>query len=129
MQSILRKDIRLPSDRYVGQRIYFVTICCENRVAFFEPPRRCHTAVEALKRVSGSMHFLIHVYCIMPDHTRLLAEGTSPDANLVRFVARWKQSTGYLLREESLTAFGSGASTTGYCVELPIPRRWLGTFG
>jgi putative transposase len=45
------------------------------------------------------MHFLIHAYCIMPDHTYILAEGSTPDANLTRFVAQWKQSTGYLLRE------------------------------
>jgi REP element-mobilizing transposase RayT len=74
-------------------------------VAFFEPRHRCHTAVEALKRVSGSMHFLIHAYCIMPDHAHMLAEGTTPGGNLARFVAQWKQSAGYLPREETSARF------------------------
>jgi putative transposase len=99
MPFVIRKDIRLPDNNYIGGRIYFVTVCCECRVPFFRPPDHCKIAIEALKRVSDSMHFLIHAYCIMPDHTHILAEGSAPDANLTRFVAQWKQSTGYLLRE------------------------------
>jgi putative transposase len=102
---VLRKEIRLPADHYLGNSIYFVTICGDNRAAFFYPPHRFEIAIETLKRVSGSMHFLIHAYCIMPDHAHLLAEGSSPDANLVCFVAQWKQSTGYLLREETSARF------------------------
>jgi putative transposase len=96
-------QIRLPSDHYVGQRIYFVTICCEGRSSFFGPPDLCKTAIEVLRRVSVSMHFMIHAYCIMPDHRHILAEGSTPGSNLTRFVAKWKQSTGYLLRDEAST--------------------------
>jgi REP element-mobilizing transposase RayT len=103
MPFVIRKDIDLPGDNYIGQRIYFVTVCCEGRVPFFSPPYRCKIAIEALKRVSDSMHFLVHAYCVMPDHTHILAEGNAPDASLVRFVAQWKQSTGYLLRDEAST--------------------------
>jgi len=51
------------------------------------------------------MRFLIHAYCITPDHPNMLAEGTTPGANLARFVAQWKQSTGYPLREETSARF------------------------
>jgi REP element-mobilizing transposase RayT len=82
MAFVIRKDIRLPGNNYIGRQIYFVTVCCEGRVPFFSPPDHCKIAIEALKRVSDSMHFLIHAYCIMPDHTYILAEGSTPDANL-----------------------------------------------
>jgi putative transposase len=51
------------------------------------------------------MHFLIYAYCIMPDHAHMLAEGTTPGGNLARFVAQWKQSAGYLPREETSARF------------------------
>jgi putative transposase len=103
MAFAIRKQIGLSSVHYLGRRIYFVTICCEGRRAFFNRPNRCNIAVESLKRIADSMHFLIHAYCVMPDHSHILAEGRASDANLVKFMAKWKQSTGYLLREESLT--------------------------
>ena len=49
------------------------------------------------------MHFMIHAYCIMLDHIHVLSDGASPYSNLTRFVAKWKQSTGYLLRDEAST--------------------------
>jgi REP element-mobilizing transposase RayT len=103
MPFVIRKNIRLPSDHYIGQCVSFVTICCEDRLPIFRSPPRCQTAIEALKRVSDPMHFLVHAYCIMPDHSHILAEGNTPDANLVRFVSKWKQSTGYSLRDAAST--------------------------
>jgi REP element-mobilizing transposase RayT len=127
---VIRKDIRLPSDHYVGQRIYFVTICCEGRAPFFSPAHRCKIAIEALERASDSMHFLAHAYCVMPDHTHILAEGNTSDANLVRFVAHWKQSTGYLLRDEGLDTYLAAALSTIMCCGRQVIRmRSLGTSG
>ncbi len=95
-----RKEIRLPRDQYLGRKIYFVTICCEDRRPIFQDADRCKIAIDALKRVSESMHFLVHAFCFMPDHVHLLVEGQIAASNLVRFVAQWKQLTGYLLRAQ-----------------------------
>jgi putative transposase len=95
-----RKEIRLPRDRYIGRKIYFVTICCQDRCPIFLGADRCKVAIEALKYVSESMGFLVHAYCLMPDHVHFLVEGQVASATLVKFVAHWKQSTGYLFRRE-----------------------------
>ena len=39
--------------------------------------------------------FAVIAYCVMPDHLHVLAEGTSEQAALERFVTRFKQATGY----------------------------------
>jgi len=36
----------------------------------------------------------------MPDHVHFLLEGTSPGSDLLRFVAQWKQQTGYMFRND-----------------------------
>jgi putative transposase len=95
-----RKDIRLSRDQYIGRQIYFVTICCEDGVPIFRDPDRCKTAIDTLKCVSDSMRFLTHAYCIMPDHIHLLVEAEIVTSDLVGFVAKWKQATGYLFRQE-----------------------------
>ena len=95
-----RKQIRLPPDEYLGTAISFVTICCENRLVIFQNAGRSSAAVEALRRTSQLMHFLVHAFCLMPDHAHFLVEGTTPGSDLVRFVAQWKQQTGYLFRNE-----------------------------
>jgi putative transposase len=95
-----RKEIRLPRDQYVGTRIYFKTICCEDRDAIFLDANRAKTAIEALKRVTKAMGFLVHAYCLMPDHVHFLIEAQCTTSNLIKFVAQWKQSTGYAFRHE-----------------------------
>jgi putative transposase len=95
-----RMQIRLPRDQYLGTKIYFVTICCEDRRSIFLDANRAERAIEALKRISDAMGFLVHAYCLMPDHVHVLAEAQSATSNLIKFVAQWKQSTGYLFRDE-----------------------------
>ena len=100
MYTTPRKQIRLPPDEYLGTSISFVTICCQNRVPVFADGTRSAAAIEALKRVSQSMQFLVPAFCFMPDHVHLLMEGTAPGSNLLRFVAQWKQQTGYMFRND-----------------------------
>jgi putative transposase len=95
-----RKEIRLPHDQYLGRKIYFVTICCQDRFPIFRDASRCRIAIDVLRRLSASMRFLVHAYCLMPDHVHLLVEGQLATSNLVKFVAHWKQSTGYMFRRE-----------------------------
>jgi len=95
-----RKQIRLPPDEYLGISISFVTICSEHRIPIFHHASRGNIAIAALRDVSRSLQFLVHAFCLMPDHVHLLVEGTTPGSDLVRFVARWKQQTGYLFRHD-----------------------------
>jgi putative transposase len=95
-----RKQIRLPPDEYLGTATSFVTICCENRLVVFQSVSNGNVAIEALRRVSQTMQFLVHAYCLMPDHVHLLVEGITPSSDLAKFVRQWKQQTGYLFRNE-----------------------------
>ena len=95
-----RKEIRLPREEYVGKKIYFITVCAEERRPIFLDGNRANISIEALKRISQSMHFLVHAFCIMPDHVHFLVDAKNASSNLIRFVAQWKQLTGYLFRHE-----------------------------
>ena len=100
MVVVPRKKIRLARHEYVGRRIYFITICSEDRRPIFQNPNRAKAAIESLKIVSSSMNFLVHAFCVMPDHVHILVEGKTSTSDVVKFVAQWKQSTGYLFRGE-----------------------------
>jgi putative transposase len=100
MSVVLRKSVRLDRNEYVGRRICFITICSENRRPIFQNADRARVAIESLKRVSDSVGVFVHAFCLMPDHVHLLTEGKSVASDMVKFVAHWKQSTGYLFRHE-----------------------------
>lgn len=100
MSIVPRKDIRLFRSEYIGRRIFLLTVCSENRCAIFQKANRARAAIESLKRVSDSMGVLVHAFCVMPDHVHVLVEGKSATSDVVKFVAKWKQSTGYLFRNE-----------------------------
>jgi putative transposase len=95
-----RKQIRLPPDEYVGTAISFVTICSADRTVIFQDASRSNIAIAALRHASQLQYFLVHAFCLMPDHVHFLLEGTTPGSDLVRFVARWKQQTSYLVRHD-----------------------------
>lgn len=94
-----RKNIRFPRNEYVGRRIYFITVCTENRRPIFRDASLATTAIESLKNVSSSMDILLHAFCVMPDHVHILLEGKTSNSDVVKFIARWKQTTGYVFRK------------------------------
>ncbi len=100
MRCVPRKNIRFARQEYVGRRIYFITVCSENRRPIFQNAGRAKTAIESLKRISDSMGVLVHAFCVMPDHVHILVEGKSATSDMVKFVAQWKQSTGHIFRHE-----------------------------
>jgi putative transposase len=95
-----RKDIRLPRADYLGKRIYFVTICAAERRFIFQAPARAQAAIHELRGIAERTDILVHAFCVMPDHVHILAEGKTKQADLVKFVAQWKQKTGFVFREE-----------------------------
>ena len=100
MLVVPRKNVRLARNEYVGKRIYFITICSEKRRAIFRNPLRARAAIESLKSISTSMGILVHAFCVMPDHVHFLLEGKNATSDVLRFVAQWKQSTGYTFRHQ-----------------------------
>jgi putative transposase len=93
--SFQRKKIRLPSSRYSGKQIYFVTLCCEDRRPIFTNESLGYGLVSELLKSAAEEGFAIHAYCVMPDHFHILVEGMIGTCDLVRFVSSFKQETAF----------------------------------
>lgn len=88
-----RKTIRLPREQYLGERVYFVTICCAKRRHFFSDPAKAKRTLSSLRETAATYGFAIHAYCMMPDHLHFLAGGLSASSDLLTFVNRFKSVT------------------------------------
>ena len=95
-----RKKIRLPSSRYSGKQIYFVTLCCEDRRSIFTNESLGHWLVTKLLKSAAEQGFVIHAYCVMPDHVHLLVEGMIDTCDLVRFISLFKQQTAFYYKKK-----------------------------
>ena len=94
-----RRNTRLPPSHYLGPRAYFVTICCDCRKPHFSSPAFAQRAVDLLLENTSKFSFLLHAFCVMPDHLHLLAEGAAPHADLREFVRLFKQHTAFAFRK------------------------------
>jgi putative transposase len=96
-----RKPHRLAPEEYLGQRWYFVTMCCENRAAIFLAAHHAGWIIKSLQAESMLHQFLIDAYCVMPDHLQFLALGTASRSNLLKFVRNFKQKTAHAYVQET----------------------------
>jgi REP element-mobilizing transposase RayT len=87
------KNIRLPAERYLGRNLYFVTLCFANRRRFGASPRVATWLIARLRKHAAICQFLIHAYCVMPDHLHALAAGAADGSNLTKLVESFKQET------------------------------------
>jgi len=90
-----RKNIRFPAENYRGRRFYFVTACFDRRHPFGAEPGMARWLVERLRQEAATKRFLVHAYCVMPDHVHVLAEGTDEKTDLLDFMRSFKQKTGF----------------------------------
>jgi putative transposase len=89
------KNIRLPGSHYVGQREYFITICCDGRRAVFREPAKALWLIDELRRHSTRHHFAVYAYCVMPEHFHALVRGLELGSDLLVFLKAFKQETAY----------------------------------
>jgi putative transposase len=89
------RDIRLCPENYLGCRWYFVTLCAHDRVKYFRKKTFCDWVLRVLREESTRNWFLVKAYCLMPDHLHLLLQGSSLNADLLKFINRFKQRTSY----------------------------------
>jgi putative transposase len=90
-----RKSIRLPPTTYLGKQTYFITFCTNQRQPIFDDHSVGHRLVENLIATAANHDYLLHAYCLMPDHLHLLLEGREPSSGLVPFIHSFKQKTGF----------------------------------
>ena len=89
------KNIRLPAEQYRGQKSYFVTACFDRRRSYGTRPAVARWLTARLREHAVTKGFLIHAYCLMPDHLHFLAEGANRDSDLLDFVGSFKKETGF----------------------------------
>lgn len=90
-----RKNIRLPASNYLGRRLYFVTLCFHERRRYGANPRLASWIVANLRKHSSLCGFLVHAYCVMPDHIHILAAGAAEESNAMVFIESFKQETAF----------------------------------
>jgi putative transposase len=85
----------LKSFDYIGLQRYFLTFCTHNRDRIFISKEPVDIVREQILCAADEEQFAIVVYCFMPDHIHLLAEGESETADGRRLIARAKQFSGF----------------------------------
>ena len=91
---------RLGGADYVGQKLYFLTICCHRRQSVFIHADIVELGLQQILHAAIARQFAITAYCFMPDHFHALAAGLREDADLPRFISLAKQRSGYHFKRE-----------------------------
>jgi putative transposase len=88
-----RKNIRLAAKYYTGRGWYFLTACTRHRDRVFSNPTLAHFLIHAIRTAAALEDFRLHAWCVMPDHVHILAEGSTTESVLSRFISRWKRAS------------------------------------
>ena len=94
------KRIRLKDFNYKGFYRYFLTICTFEKSKYFTDNGLVYKVLDVLREVSNHCQFDIWAYCFMPDHLHLLIEGKDESSDMCKFVALFKQYSGYQFKKE-----------------------------
>ena len=90
-----RHPPRLSASLYRGIQRYFLTICCIERQRLFMDALARDLVIRELRRTSKTHRLAVLAYCLMPAHLHFVAEAEADGADLLAFVHRFKQATGY----------------------------------
>jgi REP-associated tyrosine transposase len=95
-----RKNHRLNPINYLGQKWFFITMCCEHREQIFLASDSAAWIVDVLRAESTKHQFIVDAFCVMPDHLHFLAFGTTQDSNLLAYAKSFKQKTAYTYQQK-----------------------------
>jgi REP element-mobilizing transposase RayT len=96
-----RRPPRLPHDHYRGMQRYFLTINTFERRRTFEFAEYVGFVLDQFLRTCAAYSFELTAYCFMPDHVHALIEATSDHALFLKFVAMFKQRSGYDFKQRT----------------------------
>jgi putative transposase len=95
-----RKRHRLDWNEYIGEKWFFITMCCEHREPFFLTSDKAGWIADFLRAESVRHQFIVDAFCVMPDHLHFLAMGMAPTSNLLNFAKSFKQKTAFLYQKQ-----------------------------
>jgi putative transposase len=92
------RNIRLPHREYLGKKAYFLTLCTASRRKSLIDPETNRQILALLQEGSIHFGFAILAYCLMPDHLHFLADGLTPNSDLMTLLKsfRTKSSRFYM---------------------------------
>ena len=91
---------RLNPALYVGLQRCFLTFCTAGRRRHFAASDIVDLVIDQLLRTADEFDVEVTVYCFMPDHAHLLVETRSEGADILQFVHRAKQRSGFEFAKE-----------------------------
>jgi putative transposase len=92
---------RLQEFDYIGPQAYFLTICTDRRREAFRDVAVVARVRGCFLRTADAYGFEITAYCFMPDHLHALVTAVRDDSDFKKFVAMFKQRSGFNHRRES----------------------------
>jgi putative transposase len=96
-----RRPGRIQGFNYIGFHRYSATICTHLRKPVFTSGDAIAPVLSTIRQCAAAFGFAIHAYCFMPDHLHLVLAGMDDRADFQRFMANWKQRTGYQFKHRT----------------------------
>ena len=94
IETSMSRPPRIKGFGYLGAYRYFITFCTLDRTCVFTDIRLGQSVMWQFRRTCREKKFAILAYCVMPDHSHLLLEGTDAASNLPALIKSAKQSSG-----------------------------------
>ena len=107
-----RKYARLSPDRYRGRQSYFLTLCTDRRFPHLADQSASENVQRILTECAGKHSFVLHAFCVMPDHVHILAAGIASTSDAREFIHLFKQRTAFEFRRTNNARYGKRATTT-----------------
>ena len=98
--SVSRKNNRLSLKNYSGKQIVFITINTAGRSIIFIEKNIVNDHLAILQHTAAELGFDVPAYCFMPDHLHLLVVGKHEKSELISFIKKFKQVTGFSYKQK-----------------------------
>jgi putative transposase len=86
---------------YRGPYAYHLILLTQGRAPRFRDRSLGRHCIERLTQTAHRLGFQLLAFCFMPSHLHALVLGRNDDADLIRFVQRFKQVTSFHFKRES----------------------------
>lgn len=90
-----RRLRRLQGFSYRGRHAYAIVLSTFQRRPLFRDPDVIAKVLGQILRAAEREGIAVSAYCFMPDHLHIVVRGCRPKADLIAFIKRAKQASGY----------------------------------
>src|ERR1700730_17645159 len=124
-----RKNIRLELENYLGERQYFVTLCCARRRELLDRPGVSSWAIARLRQSAARHAIEVHSYCVMPDHPHYSPKASGVAATCCDSLRITNKRQDSSFSKDGRNSYGNSNISTTSSENRTPSNLWLGTFG